>query len=202
MLKIGLTGGLGSGKTTVAAIFEVLNVPVYYADDASRRLLNENPAIKHAVINAFGQESYINGIPDRKYLARIVFNNPEKLAILNSILHPSTLDDAANWIKKQNSPYIIKEAALLFESGSNKSLDYVIGIKAPLVLRLQRAIKRDSISEKEVMSRIDSQMNEEEKLKLCDFIIVNDEEQLLIPQVLKLHQQLLALSAATTHPRA
>ena len=197
MLKIGLTGGLGSGKTTVAAIFEVLNVPVYYADDASKRLLNENPDIKKAVVNAFGQESYINGMPDRKYLARIVFNNQEKLAKLNSILHPSTLADAANWIKKQNSPYIIKEAALLFESGSNKSLDYVIGIKAPLDLRLQRAIKRDSISEKEVMSRIDSQMNEEEKLKSCDFIIVNDEEQLLIPQVVKLHQQLLALSATT-----
>jgi dephospho-CoA kinase len=202
MLKIGLTGGLGSGKTTVASIFEVLNVPVYYADDASKRLLNDNPVIKKAVINAFGPESYINGMPDRKYLARIVFNNQEKLSILNSILHPATLEDAAEWIKKQNSPYIIKEAALLFESGSNKSLDYVIGIKAPLVLRLQRAIKRDSISEKEVMSRINSQMDEEEKLKLCDFIIVNDEEQLLIPQVLKLHQQLVELSATTTHPRA
>jgi dephospho-CoA kinase len=198
MLKVGLTGGLGSGKTTVAAIFQVLNVPVYYADDASKKLLNENAAIKKAVINAFGEKSYSNGTPDRKFLASLVFNNPEKLSILNSILHPATILDAAEWISHQSAPYIIKEAALLFESGSNESLDYIIGISAPLRLRLERAIKRDNISEIEVMSRINNQMNEDEKLKRCDFIIVNDEEQMLIPQVLKLHQHLTELSA-TAH---
>src|SRR6476469_8209177 len=124
MLKVGLTGGLGSGKTTVAAIFQVLNVPVYYADDASKKLLSENAAIKKAVINAFGEKSYSNGTPDRKFLASLVFNNPEKLSILNSILHPATISDAAEWISHQNAPYIIKEAALLFESGSHESLDY------------------------------------------------------------------------------
>ncbi|MEP6616596.1 MAG: dephospho-CoA kinase [Ginsengibacter sp.] len=194
MLRIGLTGGLGSGKSTVAAIFEVLNIPVYYSDDASKRLLNENAGIKASVIKAFGPASYPEGNPDRKYLASVVFNDEKCLKILNSILHPATLADAEDWIKKQTAPYAIKEAALIFESGSHQSLDYVIGVKAPLPLRLKRVQQRDSTDEKDALARMNHQMDEEKKLELCDFIVVNDEQRLLIPQVLSLHQQLLQLA--------
>lgn len=191
MLKIGLTGGLGSGKSTVAHIFEVLGTPVYYADAASKRLMNDDEAVKAAVQNAFGNEVYPKGELDKKYLAEIVFKDEKKLELLNSIVHPATLHDADEWMKKQTTPYIIKEAALIFESGSHKSLDYVIGVKAPLHLRLQRAMKRDNISKEDAMARINRQMDEEAKMRLCDFIIVNDEEEMLIPQVLALHESLL-----------
>ena len=191
MLKIGLTGGLGSGKSTVAYIFEVLGIPVYYADAASKRLMNEDAKVKEAVQNAFGKEVYPEGKLDRKYLAEIVFNDEKKLALLNSIVHPATLLDAAEWMNKQTAPYTIKEAALIFESGSHKFLDYVIGVKAPLELRLQRAMKRDNIAHDEAMSRIEKQMDEEEKIRLCDFVITNDGQQMVIPQILALHQKIL-----------
>jgi dephospho-CoA kinase len=124
MLKIGLTGGFGSGKTTIANIFEVFGIPVYYADAASKRLMNENEEVKAAVQNMFGEEVYPEGKLDRKYLAEVVFNDENKLALLNSIVHPATLQDADEWMNQQISPYAIKEAALIFESGSNKLLDY------------------------------------------------------------------------------
>lgn len=193
MLKIGLTGGLGSGKSTVAQIFEVLDIPVYYADAVSKKLMNDDENVKAAVLNAFGKEVYPEGKLNRKYLAELVFKDEKKLELLNSIVHPATLNNAAEWMKNQTSPYIIKEAALIFESGSNKSLDYVVGVKAPLHLRLQRAIERDHITEEEVMKRINKQMPEEEKLHLCDFLIVNNEEQMVIPQVLALHEKFLQI---------
>jgi dephospho-CoA kinase len=194
MLKIGLTGGLGSGKSTVARIFEVLNIPVYYADISSKRLLNEDEKVKAAVRKIFGEDVFPNGELDRKYLAEIVFKDQKKLELLNSIVHPATLQDADEWMKKQTAPYIIKEAALIFESGSHQLLDYVIGVKATLPLRLQRAMKRDNISREEIMARINRQINEEIKMRLCDFIIVNDEQQMIIPQVLELHKRFLELA--------
>ena len=193
MLRIGITGGLGSGKSTVAHIFEVLGIPVYYADTASKRLMNEDDEVKASIQNAFGQAAYTKGKLNTKYLSDIVFKDKGKLAVLNSIVHPATLIDAAEWMNNQKSFYAIKEAALIFESGSNKSLDYVIGVKAPIEMRLQRAMFRDTITIEEAMARINLQMNEEEKMKLCDFIIVNDEQQMLIPQVLALHEKFLRL---------
>lgn len=193
MLKIGLTGGLGSGKSTVAHIFEVLGIPVYYADAASKRLMNDDEKVKAAVQNAFGKEVYPDGKLDRKYLSEIVFKDEKKLELLNSIVHPATLLDAAEWLKKQTAHYAIKEAALIFESGSNKALDFVIGIESPLPLRLQRAMKRDNISRESAMARIEKQMNEEKKISLCDFVIINDEQQMVIPQVLELHQKFLKM---------
>jgi dephospho-CoA kinase len=192
MLKIGLTGGMGSGKTTVAKIFEVLGIPVYYADAASKRLLVEDAEIKKAVENAFGNNVYPDGILDRKFLAEQVFSNEENLRLLNSIVHPATIRDASYWMEKQSAPYIIKEAALIFESGSQQGLDYVIGVKAPLALRLQRTMKRDSITREDALARMDKQLDENIKMRLCDFIIVNDEQQLLIPQVLELHQKFVS----------
>ncbi|HEV8079112.1 MAG TPA: dephospho-CoA kinase [Chitinophagaceae bacterium] len=193
MLRIGLTGGLGSGKSTIAHIFEVLGIPVYYADASSKKLMNEDGKVKAAVKNAFGKEVYPEGKLDRKYLAEIVFKDEKKLELLNSIVHPATLHDAAEWMKQQTSPYAIKEAALIFESGADKSLDYVIGVKSPLELRLQRTLKRDNISKDQAMARINQQMDEEAKINLCNFVIMNDEKQMVIPQVLEIHHKILDL---------
>ena len=191
MLKIGITGGIGSGKSTVAKLFEVLGIPVYYADDAAKQLMNENEALKLQVQKEFGNEAYTNDKLNRKYIADIVFANPEKLELLNSIVHPATLKDAEEWMNKQTTPYTIKEAALIFESGAQEQLDYVIGVYAPTPLRIQRTMQRDNISREEVMARMNKQIDETIKMRLCDFVITNNEQQMVIPQVLALHQTLL-----------
>lgn len=194
MLKIGLTGGIGSGKSTVAKIFEVLGIPVYYADTEAKRLMNINEKIKESIRQHFGEATYKNEDLDRKYLADIVFNNPEKLELLNALIHPVTIKDAEEWMQRQAAPYSIKEAALLFESGAAENLDFVIGVYAPQALRIKRVIKRDNLSQDEIVKRINRQVNEEMKMKLCDFVITNNEQELLIPQVLKLHQHFISLA--------
>ena len=191
MLRIGLTGGIGSGKSTVAKIFEVLSIPVYYADATARRLMNEDEELKKNIITHFGKESYVDGQLNRPYIASIVFNDKEKLELLNSLTHPATILDANKWMLKQTSPYSIKEAALIFESGSAKHLDHVIGVYSPAPLRIQRIMQRDKITKEEVLQRMNRQMDEDKKMRLCDFVITNDEQQLLIPQVLQLHEKLL-----------
>ena len=192
MLRIGLTGGIGSGKSTVARIFEILGIPVYYADDAAKQLMNNDAELRAAIINSFGEKAYAGEELDRSYLASIVFDDPKKLEQLNALTHPATISDANKWMKRQTSPYIIKEAALIFESGSNQHLDLVIGVSAPIDLRIKRVMQRDNISDDVVRARIARQMDEEMKMKLCDFVLQNNEKQLLIPQVLHLHHSLLA----------
>ena len=188
-LKIGITGGIGSGKSTVAKIFAVLGVPVYYADDASKRIMNTDPDVIQSIIKHFGAQAYINGVLDRSFLAAQVFNDKAKLELLNSLVHPATIRDADAWLTAQSAPYVIKEAALLFESGSYSALDYVIGVSAPYALRILRAMKRDNISKEQVVARMNRQIDDNIKMKLCDFIVYNDEEQLLIPQVLELDRR-------------
>lgn len=194
MLRIGLTGGIGSGKSTVAAIFNVLGIPVYYADAAARGLMNEDKEMRKALTEHFGA-IYREGKLDRERLAAMVFTDKQKLNVLNSIVHPATIRHAEKWIREQTSPYIIKEAALLFESGSNKHLDLIVGVSAPYELRVKRAMARDLITETQVMDRISKQMDEEKKISLCDFVIINDEKQMLFPQVLALHQNFLKMAA-------
>ena len=189
MIRVGLTGGIGSGKSVVAKVFETLGIPVYYADDAAKNLMNTNEELKTAIIKNFGEGSYSNGELNRKYISSIVFNDAEKLELLNSLTHPATIRDAEEWMKRQTSTYIIKEAALLFESGAHKILDIVIGVSAPLPLRINRAMARDGATKEEILKRINRQMDEEEKMKSCDFVIINNEEELIIPQVLELHQK-------------
>ncbi|MEP6710764.1 MAG: dephospho-CoA kinase [Ferruginibacter sp.] len=189
MLRIGLTGGIGSGKTTVAKIFEVLSVPVYYADDAAKRIMNEDEDLKQQIIEHFGLDAYINGQLNRSHLSAIVFDNPEKLTLLNSLVHPVTIADADKWMQQQTTQYIIKEAALMFETEAYKHVDYVIGVSAPEELRIHRTTRRDNTTEAAVAARMNKQMDETKKLERCDFIINNDETILLIPQVLQLHQK-------------
>jgi dephospho-CoA kinase len=191
MLRIGLTGGIGSGKTTVAKIFELLGIPVYYADDAAKRIMHEDEELKAAVKKHFGEEAYVNNDLNRSFLATKVFTDVYQLEILNSLVHPATIKDAANWMNRQQTPYVVKEAAIFFESGSAENIDYMIGVHAPLAVRVQRAMTRDNISREEVMKRINRQIDEDIKMKLCDFVLKNDEQELLIPQVLDLHAKLL-----------
>jgi len=194
MLKIGLTGGIGSGKSTVAQVFEILGIPVFYADDEAKKIYDENEELKNLVIKHFGNESYTAGKLNRSYISSVVFNDKEKLDLLNSLIHPATMKLGEEWMNKQTSPYAIHEAALIFEASVNTRLDYVIGVSAPEELRIERAMKRNNASRADVSKRISLQMNEEEKLKGCDFVLVNDEQQLLIPQVLALHDKLIALA--------
>lgn len=191
MMIIGLTGGIGSGKSTIARIFSVLGIPVYDADSAAKKLMNEHPVIKEKITGYFGEEAYINGIYNRKYIAGIVFSQPEKLEWLNALVHPFTIADAATWAAAQQAPYVIKEAALMFESASFHHTDAVIGVSAPEVLRLHRVMQRDGAKREEVLQRMQRQLPETVKMKLCNFIIYNDEQQAVLPQTLRIHQALL-----------
>ena len=166
---------------------------MYYADDAAKRIMTEDEELKTAIEKQFGKEAYDNGGLNRAYLSAKVFTDPFQLEILNSLVHPATIRDAAKWMTRQKTPYTIKEAALIFESGSAELLDYVIGIYAPPQLRIKRAMERDHLSYDEVKQRMDKQLDESMKMKLCDFVIYNDEQHLLIPQVIELHQKLLRL---------
>ena len=190
-LKIGLTGGIGSGKTTVAKIFEVLQVPVYYADVASKRLYQTDASLISDLKKHFGEDIYNGTVLNRERLAQAVFADAEKLALLNRLVHPPTIKDAEAWMARQTAPYLIKEAALLFESGSVRGLDYIIGVQAPQHLRIQRAMERDNTTREAVLARMERQLDHSIKMKLCDFVIQNDEQQPVLPQVLHLHQLFL-----------
>lgn len=198
-LRIGLTGGIGSGKSTVAGIFRTLGIPVFDADSAAKEVMQTNPDLQKAIIAKFGEAVYPNGVLDRKYLASIVFNDPFQLEKLNALVHPFTIAAAEEWASKQETPYTIKEAALFFEAGSAIGFDYMIGVYAPQHLRIKRAMDRDQVSREEVLTRMKRQIQEEIKMRLCDFVLINDEQQLLIPQVLKLHEQFLNEAGNTSH---
>ena len=194
MLKIGLTGGIGSGKSLVASIFKILGIPVFDADLQAKLLMETDTELINFIKVNFGEESYHFNKLNRSHLAAIVFSNPAKLEILNSLVHPAVITAAEKWMKIQTSPYVIKEAAIMFESGTANHLNYIIGVQAPLTLRIQRTMKRDNTTREEVLLRIDKQLSESIKMKLCDIVIFNDEQQLLIPQILQLHKRFLDLA--------
>ena len=188
MLKIGITGGIGSGKSIVSNIFKVLDIAVFDADFAAKQIMNENKIVQQHLIDAFGESVFLNNELNKKYLANIVFNDAYQLEKLNAIVHPATIEAGNQWVKQQKSIYILKEAALLFESGSAADLDYIIGVYAPKIVRIKRVMQRDNVNEQAVINRMNKQIDESLKMKLCDFVIINDEQQLLIPQVLALHK--------------
>lgn len=195
MLKIGLTGGIGSGKTTVANIFRHLGIPIFNADDAAKQIMHDDKNLQEQIQQTFGEATYTNGKLNRAYLAQQVFNDAYKLQQLNALVHPVAIAKGLQWASQQKSPYIIKEAALMFEAGSAFNLDYVIGVYAPQNIRIQRVIKRENTTATEVQSRMKHQINETIKMKLCNFVLVNDDSQLLLPQVIKLHQHFLELAS-------
>lgn len=194
-LHVGLTGGIGSGKSTVAGIFQVLGIPVLHADEVAKKLMNQEPAIRAAIQEAFGADMYENGFLQRKKLAARVFNSTSELEKLNAIVHPASIAAAIEWANQQTTPYCVKEAALFFESGSAEGIDFMIGVSCPKSLRIQRVMHRDQVSREEVLHRMQNQLEESLKMRLCDAVLINNNVDLLIPQVIQLHQTLLQLAA-------
>ncbi|PSK91946.1 dephospho-CoA kinase [Taibaiella chishuiensis] len=195
MLKVGITGGIGSGKSLVARMFEVLGIPVLHADDTAKYLMQHDTDLMASISRMFGNEVYQNGRLNRPFLASVVFSDKEKLAGLNSLVHPAVLRYGKEWAARQSSPYTLKEAAIFFESGSYKEMDKMIGVYAPYELRLQRAMQRDQASGDTIKQRMAQQMDEEEKMKRCDYIIRNDGSMSVINQVLDLHRQFCAMAS-------
>lgn len=196
MLKMGITGGIGSGKTTVCRMFESLQIPVYYADDRAKWLMENDNELKAAIENLLGPMAYdANGHLQRALIAEKVFAEPELLNKLNALVHPAVFQDGEKWFAEHiDEPYALKEAALIYESGGNHLLDGVIVVTAPEPLRIARVVARDGVEEEAVKARIARQMPEEEKVKLADYIIINDGQQDLLPQVWRIHRELCARS--------
>jgi dephospho-CoA kinase len=195
-LQIGITGGIGSGKSLVCRIFYSLGVPVYDADSRAKAVMTTDGILVSQIKKEFGVLSYHeDGSVNRQYLANAVFNNPIKLKLLNSLVHPRVSEDFEQWIKEQSSKYVLKEAALLFEAKTEQALDKIIVVSAPENLRIKRVLNRDTNrSEQQVKDIIHNQLNDEEKLKRADFVIINDETKLVIPQVLQLHELFTSMS--------
>lgn len=196
MLKIGITGNIGGGKTTVSKIFELLGIPVLYADDAAKNVMMNDPELIEGIKKEFGAASYFeDGSLNRKHIAAIVFNDEKQLTKLNSLVHPAVFREFDNWaLQIKDAPYVMKEAALLFESDSYKMCDKTIMVTAPLELRIGRVMQRDGMTREEILSRNARQFSEEKKIALADFVIRNDDTELVIPQVLALHQQFMSFT--------
>jgi len=197
MLKVGITGGIGSGKTIVCRIFALLGVPIYDSDYRAKWVMHHDTWLRQELTKAFGEKVYTpKGHLDRPYLASLVFNQPNKLAILNGLVHPRVKDDFTNWVTAHHHhPYILKEAALMYESNAYKQVQRVITVSAPLELRLARVLQRDPHRKAaDVQAIIDKQLTEAERQQRADYIIYNNDQQPVIPQVLALHQKLLHLS--------
>jgi len=193
MLRVGITGGIGSGKSTIARIFNLLGIPIYNADARAKWLMANNAHLKNSIVNAFGEDSYIGNDLNRNYLAEKVFKDKKLVNQLNSLVHPRVAEDFENWCSKQNAVYILKEAALLIESGSSQDLDYIILVSAPEDLRIKRVRNRDpERSLEQIKNIIKKQLNVKEAKASANYIIENDESQLVTPQVISIHKQLIA----------
>ncbi len=189
---IGLTGGIGSGKTIVSQVFMKLGIAVYNSDTEAKIIMNSESDIINKLKIIFGFDIYDkNNQLNRKKLAQHIFNNKDKLKTVNSIVHPAVKKHFTNWVNKQQSQYIIKETAILFESGIHKDVKKIITVTAPLKLRIERIKKRDNLTEDKIIQRINNQTNDDFKIKNSDFIIINDEKELIIPQILRIHKKLI-----------
>jgi len=195
MLKVGVTGGIGSGKTTVCKVFELLGIPVFYADDVAKSIMHTDQVLKTAILNTFGERAYTKeGTLNRSYISSLVFNSKPELEKLNSLVHPAVFRAFDNWLLQQkDAPYVIKEAALLFESDSYKMCDESILVIAPTETKISRVKLRDGISDEDVKLRMNRQFSDEVKIKFADHILNNDEKQLIIPKIIQLHQQFLTI---------
>ncbi|HMC96871.1 MAG TPA: dephospho-CoA kinase [Flavobacteriales bacterium] len=196
MIHVGLTGGIGSGKSTVAAVLRVLEVPVFDADGAGKDLLDTDPALANAVKARFGDGLYRDGRLDRKALADIVFADPKALSELNALVHPAVRRSFQDWIAEQKAPYVVMEAAILAETGGYAAFDRIIAVSAPEDLRVQRVMRRDGLGEEAVRARLRNQTGEEERSRIAHHMIHNDDRQLVIPQVLSIHAELLKFANA------
>ena len=192
MKVVGLTGGIGSGKSTVAKMFERLDIPIYYSDDEAKNLMNSSKKIRESLIALFGQNTYENGALNRPYVAGLVFHNKNKLNELNAIVHPEVKRNFLEWVARQNTAYVIQENPLIFENKSQNDFDFVITVTAPVQIRIQRVMERDGSTENQVFSRVKNQLEDEIKIKQSDFVITNDDLKHTKTQVRHIHKQLLA----------
>ncbi|SVD72383.1 uncharacterized protein METZ01_LOCUS425237 [marine metagenome] len=190
MKRIGLTGGIGAGKTCVSKVFQKLGISIFNADKIAKEYMQSSDELKEAIKELFGNNVFKKGILQSKILAEIVFNDYEKLIQLNRLVHPFVLEIFDKWQKKQNAPFVLKEAAILFESGAYKKLDAVICVSAPMRVKIERVMKRDNCTKKEVLKRMNNQMPENEKEKLSDFVILNDGKERLLPQILDIFDKI------------
>lgn len=191
MKKIGITGGIGSGKSTVCRVFALLGAAIYDSDREAKRLMNSDPHLTAQIRELFGPEAYQQGQLNRPFLASIVFHNPERLAQLNTLVHPAVAADFEQWAKKQPAPYVIEESAILFEAGADRNMDETVAVVAPEALRIQRTCLRDHSDEVAVRARMARQMSDEERMARADHILVADEKRLLIPQIIELHKRFI-----------
>lgn len=194
ILKVGITGGIGTGKSTICKIFSILGIPIYNADFEAKKLYNTDETIKQSLIQHFGNQLYTTEGFNKEALRNIVFKDQEKLNLLNSIVHPRIKKHANQWMESQKSPYVLKEAALMIESESYKQVDKLIVVTSPLELRIKRAMCRDGATIQEIQSRIDHQLPADSLLKYAHFVIENDEIHSLISQVMQVHSELLAIA--------
>lgn len=191
MLKVGLTGGIGSGKTLISQVFIKLGIPVFNADSEAKKITNSDKFVINALKTEFGDDIYIDDKINRNKLAELIFKDQEVLKKVNSIIHPKVREYFALWYAKQNSPYVIEEAAILFESGVNKELDFTINVHADELVRVDRVKLRDNITIEKIKDRMQNQLSDEKRIELADFTIYNDGDQMVLPQILKIHNQIL-----------
>lgn len=193
MLKIGLTGGIGTGKSIVAKVFKLLGIPVYVSDKEAKRLMIESDEIRTSLIDRFGFDVYTeNKTLNRKHLSDIIFNNPQALQDINSIVHPVVRNDFQSWSEKQQSPYVIQESAILFDTGLYKNFDKIICVTADEELRIKRVMDRDGVDANAVKERMKNQLAESVKVEKSDFVIYNNSD-LILPQIIEIHKELLGV---------
>ncbi|MFV0572342.1 MAG: dephospho-CoA kinase [Xanthomarina gelatinilytica] len=195
MKIVGLTGGIGSGKTTVAKQFQALGIPVYIADDEAKKLMNRSKIIKRKLIGLFGDETYKGNTLNRPFLADKIFNNAESLEKMNAVVHPKVASHFKNWVKKQTAPYVLKESAILFENGAYKDCDLIITVTAPLELRKKRLLKRDNTTLEKIQAIINNQWSDESKISKSHFVITNKDLEETKQQVQLTHNKIVNLIA-------
>jgi dephospho-CoA kinase len=189
--KLGITGGIGSGKTSVGKVFDVLGIPVFSADKNAQDIMDNNSGIKNSLNSITGKNLYINGNLDRALLASIIFTDSTILKKVNSLVHPAVFDNFTKWADVQDSPYVIMEAAILFESGASDFVDRIVTVVAPVEQRVARVIQRNKLSAQQVMDRMKNQLDDETRMKLSDYVIYNSENDMIIPAILKIHYDIL-----------
>jgi dephospho-CoA kinase len=192
--RLGVTGGIGSGKTTVCRIFRVLGVPVFVADAAAREVMNNDPGIRDRINSIAGKDLYSGGELDRMELARLIFNRPEMLKSVNAVVHPVVLQIFSKWADESDAPYVIMEAAVLFESKADSYVDRVVSISAPVEERIARVMGRNELSREQVIERIKNQLEDDEREEQSYYVINNADNEMIIPEILKIHEDMLRLA--------
>ena len=195
MLNIALTGGIGSGKTLVSRVFHLLGVPIYYSDSQAKKLYDD-PAIKSKVISLLGNDAYQGSTLNKAYVSNLIFNDNSLLQHLNSIIHPAVRTHYSDWVKRQQSPFVIQESALIFESQLQENFDKVILVTAPIDIRLSRVLIRDKSTEERIKKRMESQLLDKDKINLADYIITNDGVSKILPQIISIYHKLQSLDTS------